>query len=102
MADKLELTRRRVLQGTAGALALAMGGGTHFMTSRRAYAQAADLASQQLRQTGMVVVHDHPDWGRIWIPGCPIQMDGFTPRLEPAPRLGEHTGEVLAELRRRH
>jgi formyl-CoA transferase len=58
------------------------------------------LANEQLRQTGMVVEHDHPDWGRIRIPGCPIQMDGFAPRLEPAPRLGEHTGEVLEELRR--
>lgn len=55
MADNLELTRRRVLQGTAGAFALAMGGGTPFMTSRRAYAQATDLAGQQLRTIGLSV-----------------------------------------------
>lgn len=55
MTDKLEFSRRRVLQGTAGALALAMGGGTPFMTSQRAYAQAADLASQQLRTIGLSV-----------------------------------------------
>lgn len=53
--DKLELTRRRMLKGTAGAMALALGGGTPFMSSRRAYAQAADLASQQLRTIGLSV-----------------------------------------------
>jgi formyl-CoA transferase len=59
------------------------------------------LANEQLRQTGMVVAHDHPDWGKIWIPGCPIRMDGFAPRLDPAPRLGADTSEVLDQLRRR-
>lgn len=53
--DKLELTRRRMLKGTAGAMALALGGGTPFLSSRRAYAQAADLASQQLRTIGLSV-----------------------------------------------
>lgn len=55
MSDKMELTRRRLLHGTAGALALAMGGGTSFMTSRQAYAAAMDLSSQQLRTIGLSV-----------------------------------------------
>lgn len=53
--DKLELTRRKMLKGTAGAMALALGGGTPFLSSRRAWAQAADLASQQLRTIGLSV-----------------------------------------------
>jgi formyl-CoA transferase len=53
------------------------------------------LVNEQLRQSGMVVAHDHPDWGRIWIPGCPIRMNDFSPRLAPAPPLGAHTTEVL-------
>jgi formyl-CoA transferase len=55
------------------------------------------LANEHLRQSGMVVPHHHPDWGTIWIPGCPVRMDGFEPRLDPAPRLGQHTREVLDE-----
>ncbi|MGF1610722.1 MAG: PotD/PotF family extracellular solute-binding protein [Kiloniellales bacterium] len=53
MMKKLEVTRRRLLQGTAGAIALAMGGGTPFLSSRKAYAQA--LASQELRTIGLSV-----------------------------------------------
>jgi formyl-CoA transferase len=56
------------------------------------------LANEHLRRTGMVVAHDHPDWGTIWIPGCPIRMNDFVPRLDPAPRLGAHTREVLEGL----
>lgn len=55
MMNKLEITRRRMLQGTAGAIALAMGGGTPFLSSRKAYAQAVDLASQELRTIGLSV-----------------------------------------------
>ena len=53
--DRTELTRRRMLQGTAGAVALALGGGTPFLSSRRACAQAGKLASQQLRTIGLSV-----------------------------------------------
>ncbi len=56
------------------------------------------LANAQLRESGMIVDHAHPDWGALRVPGCPIRIDDFEPRIEPAPRLGEHTEEVLAEL----
>jgi formyl-CoA transferase len=56
------------------------------------------LANEHLRGSGMVVPHHHPDWGTMWVPGCPIRFDGFVPRIEPAPRLGEHTDEVLDDL----
>jgi len=53
------------------------------------------LANEQLRATGMVVRHVHPQWGELFVPGCPIRIDGERPRLEPAPALGAHTAEVL-------
>jgi len=59
------------------------------------------LANAHLRATGMVVRHVHPQWGELFVPGCPIQIDGERPRLEPAPALGAHTAEVLAEVRKR-
>jgi len=59
------------------------------------------LANPQLRQSGMIVEHQHPDWGALQVPACPIRIDGWTARMEPAPRLGEHTDEVLAEADRR-
>ncbi|MBC8130999.1 MAG: extracellular solute-binding protein [Rhizobiaceae bacterium] len=49
------LDRRSMLKGTAGAMALALGGGTPFLSSRAAYAQGTDLASQSLRTTGLSV-----------------------------------------------
>lgn len=54
MIDKVELDRRRLLKGTAGAVALALGGGTPFLSSTRAYA-AAGLANEQLRTIGLSV-----------------------------------------------
>ena len=56
------------------------------------------LANEQLRACGMVIDHHHPHWGDIRIPACPIRLDGFTARIEPAPGLGAHTVEVLGEL----
>jgi crotonobetainyl-CoA:carnitine CoA-transferase CaiB-like acyl-CoA transferase len=31
------------------------------------------------------------------MPGWPVRFSGRTPKLEPAPLLGQHTGEVLGE-----
>jgi len=59
------------------------------------------LANEQLRACGMIVEHTHPHWGTVRVPGCPIRLDGFTPRLDAAPAAGQHTEEVLAELRAR-
>lgn len=56
------------------------------------------LANEHLRESGMVIEHRHPDWGEIRIPACPIRIEGPEPKIEPAPRLGQHTAEVLAEI----
>ena len=47
----------------------------------------------------MIVEYDHPDVGRVRVPGNPIRMSEApaTPS-RPAPRLGEHTDTVLREL----
>jgi formyl-CoA transferase len=57
------------------------------------------LANQQLRDSGMIVEHHHPQWGMLHIPACPIRLDGFTPRLDPAPALGADTEAVLRGLK---
>jgi CoA:oxalate CoA-transferase len=46
----------------------------------------------------MIVEYDHPDVGRVRLPGNPIKMSGLGTISKPAPRLGEHTDSVLREL----
>jgi formyl-CoA transferase len=58
-------------------------------------------ADPQLAATGVFVDLDHPRYGRFPTVNSPLTLDGqekVTPG--PAPELGEHTREVLAELGR--
>jgi putative spermidine/putrescine transport system substrate-binding protein len=55
MAYNSDLTRRHMLKGTVAMTALALGGGTPFLNSRKAFAAAADLSKQQLRTIGLSV-----------------------------------------------
>jgi putative spermidine/putrescine transport system substrate-binding protein len=55
MTDHFDLSRRSALKATAGALALAIGGGTPFLSSRQAFAAGTDLAKEQLRTIGLSV-----------------------------------------------
>jgi 2-methylfumaryl-CoA isomerase len=41
---------------------------------------------------------DQPGAGRHLAPGCPLSVDGRTAPATPAPRLGEHTREILDAL----
>ena len=50
-----DVDRRGMLKGTAGAIALTIGGGTPFLSSRRAWAQANVLAKEELRTIGLTV-----------------------------------------------
>jgi crotonobetainyl-CoA:carnitine CoA-transferase CaiB-like acyl-CoA transferase len=59
------------------------------------------LANEQLRASGMIVDHHHPQWGDIRVPACPIRLDDFIARIEPAPALGEHTAEVMGEVEKK-
>ncbi|WP_454818515.1 ABC transporter substrate-binding protein [Labrys neptuniae] len=55
MSDRSEMTRRSLLKRSAGMMALALGGGTPFLSSRAAWAQGTGLASQSLRTIGLSV-----------------------------------------------
>jgi crotonobetainyl-CoA:carnitine CoA-transferase CaiB-like acyl-CoA transferase len=57
------------------------------------------LESEQLRSRGFFTTVDDPAAGRLEYPSVPFVADGEA-RIEdrPAPRLGEHTAPVLAEL----
>ena len=57
------------------------------------------LADEQVRARGMVVEVDHPRAGRVKALGHPIKFSETAGDMRrPAPLLGEHTREVLAEL----
>jgi crotonobetainyl-CoA:carnitine CoA-transferase CaiB-like acyl-CoA transferase len=53
----------------------------------------------QTRSQGLVIEVDHPQLGRIELPGPPLRFDGAEPNEHTAPpTLGQHTGSVLAWL----
>ncbi|HZM43561.1 MAG TPA: CoA transferase [Burkholderiales bacterium] len=57
------------------------------------------FAEPPVAEREMILEYDHPDVGRVRLPGNPIKLDGAGPAIShPAPRLGEHTDEVLREL----
>lgn len=57
------------------------------------------LKDGHLLARGMVVELDHPALGKARVLGNPIKMSETPVRyLRPAPLLGEHTAEILAEL----
>jgi crotonobetainyl-CoA:carnitine CoA-transferase CaiB-like acyl-CoA transferase len=53
---------------------------------------------EHLRQTGFFETIDDPRMGRLVFPGVPVKFNGARPPVRMAPRLGEHTAEVLAEI----
>jgi crotonobetainyl-CoA:carnitine CoA-transferase CaiB-like acyl-CoA transferase len=56
------------------------------------------LEHPQARARGMVVDLVHPDAGPTRAIGCPVHLSRTPPQdARPAPRLGEHTREVLRE-----
>jgi crotonobetainyl-CoA:carnitine CoA-transferase CaiB-like acyl-CoA transferase len=47
----------------------------------------------------MIVEYDHPEVGKVRLPGNPIKMSGMAGTIsKPAPRLGEHTDAILSGL----
>ena len=57
------------------------------------------FAEPPVAEREMIVEYDHPDIGRVRLPGNPIKFAGAGATIsEPAPRLGEHTDSVLREL----
>ena len=57
------------------------------------------FAEPPVAEREMIVEYEHPDVGRVRLPGNPIKFSGVAgTRSEPAPRLGEHTDAVLRGL----
>ncbi len=56
------------------------------------------LSSPQYRERGFIHEVEHPDAGRVSVPGLPFQWPGAEVSMRPSPRLGEHTVEVLESL----
>jgi crotonobetainyl-CoA:carnitine CoA-transferase CaiB-like acyl-CoA transferase len=57
------------------------------------------FAEPPVAEREMIVEYDHPDVGRVRLPGNPIKFDGMGRTISnPAPRLGEHTDAVLHDL----
>lgn len=62
------------------------------------------LDDPHLRATGFIREVEHPSEGRIFVTRNPTRWSGTPPAasLSPAPRLGEHTREILDELATLH
>jgi crotonobetainyl-CoA:carnitine CoA-transferase CaiB-like acyl-CoA transferase len=57
------------------------------------------LAQEQLVERGLVEKVDHQEAGTIDLVGHPLLYDGVRPVIaRPAPRLGQHTEEILKDL----
>lgn len=57
------------------------------------------FADPQVRHLGLVTEADQPGYGRVRMLGFPFRASATEPvARRPAPRLGEHTAEVLGEL----
>ena len=75
--SNMEINRRSLLKRSAGVMALAMGGGTPFLSSRAAYAQAADLAVK-LAQRKPVVARGETDNGKMKVPSVLLDIVAVT------------------------
>ena len=56
------------------------------------------LDDEQVRARQMIVELDHPEFGRMRQVASPIKTDGAITRPARAPRLGEHTEELLRDV----
>jgi CoA:oxalate CoA-transferase len=57
------------------------------------------LADPQIKAQEMVIDVDHPGHGTVRMVGFPVKLSGTPARVRrPSPGLGQHTGEVLAEV----
>jgi CoA:oxalate CoA-transferase len=60
------------------------------------------FSDPQVLSQEMVLEVDHPGHGRVKMTGFPVKLSETPPKLHrPAPKLGEHTEEVLGKLSKR-
>jgi crotonobetainyl-CoA:carnitine CoA-transferase CaiB-like acyl-CoA transferase len=56
------------------------------------------VADPQVQARGMITAIHHPEVGAVRLAGSPIKLSRTPSRVDrPAPRLGEHTADVLKE-----
>ena len=59
----------------------------------------AAFAEPPVAEREMIVEYNHPQVGKVRLPGNPIKMDGMGETISnPAPMLGEHTDAILKSL----
>jgi len=59
------------------------------------------FAEPPVAERGMIVEYEHPEAGRVRVPGNPIRMSGVPANAAaPPPLLGEHTDDVLSKVLR--
>ena len=57
------------------------------------------FAEPPVAEREMIVEYEHPQAGKVRLPGNPIKFEGVDKTISnPAPLLGEHTDEVLREV----
>ena len=57
------------------------------------------FAEPPVGEREMIVEYDHPDVGKVRLPGNPIKMSGAPGTISnPAPRLGQHTDAILTRV----
>jgi len=57
------------------------------------------FAEPPVAEREMIVEYDHPEVGRVRLPGNPIKMSGMSGTISnPAPLLGEHTDAILSQV----
>jgi crotonobetainyl-CoA:carnitine CoA-transferase CaiB-like acyl-CoA transferase len=59
---------------------------------------AQALADEQVRARGMILEVEHPDLGTLYEVASPVRTAGEVRAPAPAPRLGQHTEEILGGL----
>ncbi|MEQ7127748.1 CoA transferase [Actinopolymorpha sp. B11F2] len=71
----------------------------HGIWSGPVYSYADLLDDPQVKHNGSFVTYDHPSEGTVTTPGFPFRLSATPPEVRrPAPRAGEQTREVLADL----
>jgi CoA:oxalate CoA-transferase len=57
------------------------------------------FAEPPVAERAMIVEYEHPEVGTVRVPGNPIKLSDAPEAISrPAPRLGEHTDEILSGL----
>jgi crotonobetainyl-CoA:carnitine CoA-transferase CaiB-like acyl-CoA transferase len=59
---------------------------------------AQALEDAQVRARGMIVEVEHPELGTLREVASPVRTAGTVATPAPAPRLGQHTDEILREI----